>query len=169
MAVFAHFFSSCCPDLGCIGLWGHEQAVQQGNHLSCHAVCNVPADERPHRIRPATTQRQWHHSLQNHTMKRNIRCQQDRHKNKEKGSVSSFFRTARLCLGALQILVERKAECRLKGFTWRARNSSPCKWKFVQSSFCPQWTNHWCSLDWQSLWVAPRSLSAQIVPTWLPF
>lgn len=52
MVVFAHFFSSCCPDLGCIGLWGHEQAVQQSNHLCRHAVCNVPADERPHWIRP---------------------------------------------------------------------------------------------------------------------
>lgn len=138
MAVFAHFFSSCCPDLGCIGLWGHEQAVQQGNHLSCHAVCNVPADERPHRIRPATTQRQWHHSLQNHTMKRNIRCQQDRHKNKEKGSVSSFFRTARLSLAALQILVERKAECRLRdlpGELWipLPANGSLCSLLFVPS------------------------------------
>lgn len=77
--------------------------------------------------------------------------------------------TVRLFFGRATNIGREKSRMQTEGFTWRALNSSPCKWMFVQSFFCPQWTSHCWSLDWQSLWVAPHSLSAQIVPTWLLF
>lgn len=108
VAAFAHFFSSCCPDLGCIGLWGHEQAVQQGNHLCCHAVCNVPADERPHRIRPAQETKAIGPFSSKPQKEKKLQLSTRRSTKKEVYEQSDYF------LGELQILVERKAECRLR-------------------------------------------------------
>lgn len=79
-------------------------------------------------------QRQFDRSVQNHRIKRSFSCQQDRHKKNQKGSLL----TARLSLGALQILVERKAECRLRGLPGKLwiplpANGSLCSLLFVPS------------------------------------
>lgn len=87
----------------------------------------------------ARRQRQFDHSIQNHRMKRSFSCQHKKRKRKVMNSQTIF--------GSTTNIGGEKSRMQTKGFTWRAPNSSPYKWKFVQSSFCPQWTIHCCSLD----------------------
>lgn len=54
---------------------------------------------------------------------------------------------SQVIFGSATNLGREKSKMQAEGFTWRALNSSLCKWMFVQSSFCPQWTSHWWSLD----------------------
>lgn len=89
----------------------------------------------------ARRQRQFDHSVQNHRRKRSFSCQQDTDKERKRK-----FMNSQIIFGSTTSIGREKSRMQTEGFTWQGRNSSPCKWKFVQSSFCPQWTSHCCSL-----------------------
>lgn len=147
-----HFFSSAGPDLSRVGLWGSEQAMQQSNNLSSHAISNMATDKWPDGVWPVHNKRrnQW------------MWCRDQ-----------IFTLDARK--GILRTN-KRQRESNIQAslwplvwLTWPAQHSCLCTQSSVRFSSCHQ---SWCLLQFpglRSLQADRHSLSDQTGPTCLPF